>query len=452
MKEILKGVLSLVLVALIGILGVVVYKNYSTHIAQEKALAEAQATPSPTPSPTPSEEPAFVEPTNAANVKLAFAGDLVAHTGLNDEARSADGTYNYTPIFGGASDFVKNADYAICTMETTFPDTTEYSGYPQFKSPADLAKSLKTFGFDMINTASNHCMDSYLPGLVRTLDVLDQNGLEHVGTYRSQEERDKTNGILVKNINGVSFAFLSFTYGTNAIPVTDSPYCANIFFKDYMNTLKDIDYDKLKTDMAAARALNTDMIVVQMHWGNEYYTEPVDYQKELADLMFEQGADIVVGGHTHVPEPMELRRITDSEGKVKTVLLAYCLGNFVSCQDDPYTNLTAILNISVQKNLDTGETYLRSANYAPMYMVDLNDVAVQSNWRYRLWNLQSAIAAYQSGNNLGVINDTLYQNMCKGLEDAHKILGADFDYCNNGGVDVMKWNQTYDDNKRSSEG
>ncbi len=451
MKEILKGILSVILVALIGILGVTVYKNYSEHAEQEKALLEAQATPEPTPSPTPTPEQAFTEPTNAANVKLAFAGDLVAHTGINDEAKRSDGTYNYIPVFGGASDFVKNADYAVCTMETTFPDTTEYSGYPMFKSPADLAKSLKSFGFDMINTASNHCMDSLLPGLVRTLDILDQNGLDHVGTYRSQEERDASNGILVKDINGISFAFLSFTYGTNAIPVTDYPYCANIFFTDYLNTLQDIDYDLLKADMAAARALNTDMIVVQMHWGNEYYTEPVDYQKELADFLFQQGADIVVGGHTHVPEPVELRRITDDEGNEKTVLLAYCLGNFVSCQDDKYTDLSAVLNISVQKNLDTGETYLRNVNYAPMYMVDLSDVNVTSDWRYRLWNLQSAIASYQEGNNLGVINDTLYQSMCTGLEDIHRIMGADFDYCNNGGVDVIKWNENYEETKRSED-
>ena len=452
MKEILKGILSVVLVLLIGILGVTVYKSYSQHAEQEQALLEEQATPSPTPTPTPTPTPAFTEPTNAANVKLAFCGDIVAHTGLNDQAKKSDGTYNYVSIFSGASDFVKNADYAVCTMETTFPDTTEYSGYPMFKTPADLAVSLKKLGIDMVNTASNHCMDSLLPGLVRTLDVLDKNGLDHVGTYRSQEERDANSGILVKNINGVSFAFLSFTYGTNAIPVTDYPYCANIFFKDYLNTLTDIDYDRLKTDMAAARALNTDMIVVQMHWGNEYYTEPVDYQKELADLLFQQGADIIIGGHTHVPEPMELRRVKDDEGNEKTCFLVYSLGNFVSCQDDKYTDLTAVLNIDIQKNLDTGETYLRNVSYAPMYMVDLNDVNITSDWRYRLWNLQSAIASYQSGNNLGVINDTLYNSMCTGLEDIHSIFGADFDYCNNGGVDVIKWNQNYEETKRSSEG
>lgn len=438
MKEILKGIMSVVLVALIGVLGVFVYKNYSLHLEQEKAILEAQATPSPTPSPTSSPE-ISTEPTNVASAKLAVCGDLVAHTGINLESKNLDGSYDYTSVLGGAQSFASAADYAICTMETTFPNTAEYTGYPQFKSPPELATSLKSIGIDLVNTANNHSNDSYLGGLIRTLDVLDQNGLDHIGTYRSQEERDKNNGILVKEINGVSVAFLSFTYGTNGIPVTGYEYAVNIFYNDYMTTLKDINYDLLKKDMAAARALNTDMIAVMTHWGNEYYTEPVDYQKELADYLFKEGADIILGGHCHVPEPMELRRVTDNEGKEKTGFIAYCLGNFVSCQDDPYTNLTAVLNIDIQKNLDTGETYIKNVSYAPMYMVDLNDVNVTADWRYRLWNLQSAIAEYQKGNNLGVINDTLYNSMVKGLDDVHSILGTDFDYYNNGGVDAIKW-------------
>ena len=440
MKEIMRGILSVILVVLVVVLGFLIYQNYNERVKAEKALEAAQETPTPavTPSPSPSSD-VFTEPTNAVNISLSVCGDLVCHTGLNDEARNKDGTYNYVPIFGAAQDFTAKANYAICTMETTFPDTAEYTGYPQFKSPPALATSLKNIGIDLINTANNHCMDSYKGGLVKTLDVLDQNELDHVGTYRSQEERDKNNGILVKDINGVSVAFLSFTYGTNGIPVTGFEYAANIFYNDYMTTLKDINYDFLQKDMAAARKLNTDLIVVMMHWGNEYYTEPVDYQKDLADYLFKEGADIILGGHCHVPEPMELRNVTDNEGNKKTGLIAYCLGNFVSCQEDRYTDLTAILNIDIQKNLETGETYLKNVSYVPMYMVDLADVGVSSSWRYKLWNLQAALAEYQNGNNLGVINETLHTNMVQGLEDIHGIMGAQFDYCNNGGVNVIKW-------------
>lgn len=441
MKQIIKGMLSIALVVLLAALGFVIYGNINESArdrAQQRALEEVpELQELETPAPTPQ---GFTEPENAANIRISVCGDLVCHTGLNTQAAKSDGSYDYAPIFSGVIDLIKSADYAICTMETTFPETVEYSGYPMFKSPTDLAVSLKKSGFDMINTASNHCMDGLKGGLFRTMDVLDQNGLDHVGTYRSQEERDANNGILVKDIGGIKIAFLSYTYGTNAIPVTGFEYAANIFFKDYLTTLSDINYDLLKSDMAAARALDTDLIVVMPHWGVEYDTAPAAYQKELADFFFKEGADIVLGGHVHVPEPMELRRVVDNQGKEKTGFIVYCLGNFVSCQEDRYTNLTAVLNLEIQKNLDTGETYLRRVNYTPMYMVDLTDVGVSADWRYRLWNLQAAIKSYQDGEMLGVMNETLYNNMVQGLEDIHSIFGTQFDFAA-GGVDVIKWTE-----------
>ncbi len=435
MKEITKSLLSVLLVVLIAVLGWFLYQNFG-QAKSEKARQAALASPSPVAAATPSPSPT---PAAAEDVNLAVCGDVVCHTGLNAEAKNKDGAYDYAPIFSGATSLVTAADYALCTIETTFPNTTEYSGYPMFKSPAALAGGLRAVGFDMINTASNHCMDSGKDGLISTLDVLDTNGLEHVGTYRSQAERDKNSGILIKEINGVKLAFLSFTYGTNGMPVTDCLYVANIFCRDYLTTLTDIDYDLLKKDMEAAKALKPDLIVVQMHWGNEYHTEANDQQKALANFLFQQGADVVLGGHTHVPEPMELRKVEDSSGSERTGLLVYSLGNFVSCQNDRYTNLTAVLNLQIEKDLGTGKTRLKHVSYAPMYMVDLKDVGATADWQYRLWNLHDAIDGYKKGNNLGVINDTLYNNMVQGLADVQSVFGADFDAYNNGGVDVDAW-------------
>ena len=438
MKEITKSLLSVLLAVLLAVLVYFVYQNGSearAGAAKQAALASPSPVAAATPTPTPT--PAAVE-----DVKLAFCGDIVAHTPLNSEAKNNSGTYDYAPIFSGATSLVSAADFAVCTLETTFPDTTEYTGYPMFKSPAALAGGLKTVGFDMINTASNHCMDSGYDGAARTLDVLDQYGLEHVGTYRTQAEHDKNGGAVIKEINGVKLAFLSFTYGTNGMPVTDHPYVANIFCRDYLTTLADVDYDLIKKDMAAVRQLDPDFIIVQMHWGNEYHTEPNDQQKALAGFLFQQGADVVVGGHTHVPEPMELRRVKTDDGVEKTGFLVYSLGNFVSCQNDRYTNLTAVLNLDVEKDVDNGVTRLKHVSYSPMYMVDLGDVGASADWQYRLWNLHDALDSYKSGNNLGVINNTLYANMAQGLADVQNIFGADFDaYGEDGGVDVDAWTE-----------
>ena len=438
MKEITKSLLSVLLVVLLAVLAYFVYQNYG-QAAALKAKQAALASPSPvaavTPSPSPS--PATVE-----DASLTFCGDVVCHTGLNSEAENKSGTYDYAPIFSGATSFVSDADYAVCTLETTFPDTTEYSGYPTFKSPAALAGGLKTVGFDMINTASNHCMDSGIDGAVRTLDVLDQYGLEHVGTYRSQAEHDANGGALIKEINGIKIAFMSFTYGTNGLTVENCPYVTNLFCRDYMTTLTDVDYDLIKKNLETVRALKPDLVVVQMHWGNEYHTEPNDQQKALADFLFQQGADVIIGGHTHVPEPMELRRVKTTDGTEKTGFIVYSLGNFVSCQNDRYTNLTAALNIDIEKNVDTGVTCLKHISYAPLYMVDLSDVGASADWQYRLWNLHDAIDGYKKGNNLGVINDTLYNNMVQGLADVQDVFGAGFDaYGEDGGVDVAAWTE-----------
>ncbi len=440
MNEIKKGVLSLLLVVLIGVLGVVVFGNYKSYKEEQKALELAQQPELVLPDPEPVvPDASFTEPEAPIDVRLTFAGDIVAHSGLNEQAKREDGSYDYATVFGDLQNAISGADFAACTMETTFPNVTEYTGYPRFQSPAGLATSLKSIGFDLINTANNHSMDSWQSGLNRTLDVLDQNGLAHIGTYRSQEERDQNNGIVVQEINGLRFAFLSFTYGTNGIPVTGMEYAVNVFFNDYMTTLSDVNYERLAADMEAARNLDTDMIVVMMHWGNEYQTSPAKYQQELSDFLFQEGADLIIGGHPHVPEPMELRRVTDKEGKEKTGFIVYSLGNLISCQDDPYTRLTAVLDIDVQKNPETGETYLKHISYRPMYMVDLRDMGVSADWRYRLWNLQEAISAYEAGDSLAVMNDGFYGTLTANLQDLHSVLDPEFDFYLTGGVDVTDW-------------
>lgn len=435
----LKVLKAVTLIILIAVLGVLIFGNYSIARDADKAkndvnIEDVIATPDPTPTPTP-EETDDPNAKDLETVTLAYAGDIVCHSGLNTDANQ-NGTYDYTKIMSGASKYISEADYAVCTLETTFPNTSDYTGYPMFKSPAGLATSLSSMGFDLISTASNHCMDSYQDGLIATLDVLDQNNLAHVGTYRTQEERDENNGITIADIGGVKAAFLAYTYGTNGMPVTGFEYAANIYHTDYLTNLTTIDYDMLDRDMAAARALDTDIIIVFMHWGNEYYTSPVDEQKELADYMFEQGADIILGGHTHVPEPMELREVTDLDGNKKTGYLCYSLGNFISCQNDQYTNLTAVVDIEIQKNTVTGETKVKSAKYHPMFMVDLDDYGItNAGWRYRLWDLHAAIDAYNSGAQWeGVsLTDAIYQDLQKGLTDLYTIFDKDMDAAASGG-------------------
>jgi poly-gamma-glutamate synthesis protein (capsule biosynthesis protein) len=177
-----------------------------------------------------------------------------------------------------------------------------------FRSPDVLAQNLKDVGFDLVATASNHCMDSFLPGLIRTLDVLDAAGLKHVGTYRSQTERDENHGILVENVNGIQIAFLNYSYGTNAIPVTGYEYAANIYYKDYLTYFNHPNYEMVEADMQAARALEPDLIAVIVHWGAEYIISAQKAQREFADFLFSRARILCWGGTPTCRSPWNCAR------------------------------------------------------------------------------------------------------------------------------------------------
>lgn len=378
-------------------------------------------TPQPTPEPTP-------EPTPSV-VKLTLAGDLVMHTPLHDEALQADGSYDYTPIFEDVAHYIEDADYSMCTLEAALiGDEGPWKGYPLFHSPDDLAYSLKDLGFDLINYASNHAMDAWHDGIIRTLDVLDDAGLEHNGAYRTPEERAENNGILVKEINGISFAFLDYTYGTNGFPVDDVSWGLNVYTTDYMTWCSKVDYEMLDADMAAARALDTDIIAVVVHWGGEYVTGATQYQTSLADYFFEQGADLVIGGHPHVPAPMELRTIENEDGTTRTGFVCYCLGNLISCQTRPYTDLSAMVQMEITKDAETGEAYISSAEYIPMLMLNITDYGMSkqtAGWGRRLWDIREAIADYEAGDTRGgVITPYMYQCLQDALADCERIFGT----------------------------
>ena len=377
-------------------------------------------TPSPTPEPTPSPTPA------PSVVKLTLAGDLVMHTPLNSEVQQPDGSYDYTELFEDVEHYISEADYALCCLEAAMTGEPPWTGYPLFHVPDDLAYSLKDVGFDLINMASNHAVDGFEEGIYRTIDVLEDAGLDHVGTYRSQAERDANNGILVKEINGISIAFLNFTYGTNAIPIDGFEYAVNVYNHDYMTTLSDVNYDMLDADMAAARALSTDIIAVSVHWGAEYVTGAMPYQEALADYFFEQGADLVIGGHPHVPEPIEIREIDNGDGTTRTGFVCYCLGNLLSCQTRAYTDLSAMVQLELTKDPFTGETTITSCEYVPMIMINLPDYGIArapEGWQRRLWDIRAAIADYESGNDRGVINTYLYNSLVTALKDCERIFG-----------------------------
>lgn len=317
--------------------------------------------------PSCADEP---EPPACTTATLAVCGDVMTHLPLTNAAWDEEQQrYNFLQIMEAARPWIERADYAVANLETTMSGGPPYSGYPAFNAPDDLAYDLKEIGFDLMLTANNHSLDRGWSGVQRTLDILDTAGLAHVGTSRTQEEFD--NGIVVANVGRISIAFLGYTYGTNGIPLPKAaPFAVNVYNIDYLTHLAQPDYERLQTDLDKAAALNTDLVAVMIHWGLEYKTEPSIYQEEVAEFLVAHGADLVLGGHSHVPQPLELLTVIGEDGEAHSGFVCYSLGNFISAQNDPLTDTTAVLTLELTKNNVTGEASVTGCDYAPMLMLD----------------------------------------------------------------------------------
>lgn len=327
-------------------------------------------------------------------INMAVIGDIMCHsTNFTDAYNKEKDSYDFSRVFTDIKSYIQNADLAIGNLETTFAGKeVGYTGYPTFNTPEQLAQNIKDLGLDVVSTANNHSLDKRYNGLVKTLDELDKVNLSHTGTYRSKEEQDT---ILAKDIKGIKFAFLSFTYGTNGIPVpSGKEYCINL-----------IDEKLMLDQIAKAKALNPDVICVSMHWGDEYKLKQNATQEKLADFLFKNGVDIILGSHPHVLEPMEKRTITLDDGTTKDGFVIYSLGNFMSGQVIENTMNTIILQLQITKHADNKIT-IDSYNYVPIYMYDKG--AGQAE-RYKILDINKTLAAYENGDKS--ISEKLYNTL-----------------------------------------
>ena len=323
------------------------------------------------------------EPDPDITINMAVIGDIMCHgPNYQDAYDSSTKTYDFTHFFTQIKPYIESADIAIGNLETTFAGGNKaYSGYPTFNSPPELAEAVKDMGVDVLTTSNNHSMDTGYNGLIATIEKLDELGFAHTGTFKSQEDKDT---ILIKDVNGVKIAFLSYTYGTNGIPVPKGKeYCINL-----------IDKELIKEHLDKAKELKPDVICVSMHWGIEYKIKQNSEQEALADFLFENGADIILGSHPHVLEPMEKRTVTLADGTTKEGFLIYSLGNFCSAQKDKYTKDSIILNLQLTKHSD-GKVSIDSYNYTPIYM---QDSGAGSKDRYQIVDLNKKIKEYENGN------------------------------------------------------
>lgn len=338
---------------------------------------------------------------------LTSLGDTLCHnTQYWDAYNSKTDEYDFSYVYEDIKNYTLSSDITIGSLETTFAGKEKgYSNYPTFNTPDSLATALKDIGVDVVSLAGNHALDYGYTGLCRTIDVFNNIGLSHLGTYKTAEDQEK---ILIKDVKGVKIAFINYTYGTNGIPLpSGKDFCVNLIDKDF-----------IKKQINQAKEQNVDMIVACMHWGTEYRTTANSEQKDLANFLFENGVDVILGNHPHVLEPMEKKTITLQDGTTKDVFVVYALGNFTADQRDEITRDSAILNLTITKNSDS-KISIDKVNYVPIYMYKNTNV---STHKFKILDIEKTIKDYEEGKNTS-INSTVYNNLKKQLEKIKSILG-----------------------------
>lgn len=290
------------------------------------------------------------------SLSLLMVGDILLHTPVEKSAMQSDGNYDFTAVFANVRDEIQAADIAIVNQEVILGGKElGISGYPAFNAPYEAGDALADAGFDVICHATNHALDKGQRGLTNCLDFWNTNypDIAVLGINGSREEQDE---IYICEQNGIRVAILNYTYGTNGIELPkDMPYAVNL-----------LDREKVDADLKIAES-TADFTVVCPHWGTEYSLESSAQQRKWAQIFLEGGADLVLGTHPHVIEPIEW--VSDEESGMK-MLTYYSLGNFVNWTSGTGEGVAnrmvgGMANVTLERGVD-GEVYISDYGVTPL--------------------------------------------------------------------------------------
>lgn len=289
---------------------------------------------------------------DAKKVSISFtaAGDDLIHPNIYYEAasRTQNGrAYNFKPMFSDVTDIISRSDFAFINQETVMAgENFEVSGYPSFNSPQELGLDLVELGFDIINIANNHMLDKSAAGLSSTLDFWHTQPITLIGAFY---DSDDAKTIRTITSDGITIALLSYTYGTNGIVLPEGSELDIPYIED----------SRICKELAEAEEI-ADFTIVSVHWGTENSSEPDDEQRRLARLIADNGADVILGHHSHTLQSIEWIECADG----RTTLCAYSLGNLVSAMMYPENMVAGFLNFTVSGSVP-GELTVTDISFVP---------------------------------------------------------------------------------------
>jgi len=351
------------------------------------------------------ETPVAPVTSSTTTATLAAVGDIMMYDDQLAAARKDDNTYDFTPAFRAVWAYTESADITVGNLELNFCGGPNYSGSTQsstyFNAPESLASDLHKIGFDVLQTANTYSIVNGMDGLKSTINYLNKNGIEAVGTHLTDPAEAPDKGVVIRysgpDNTGIKFAFIGFTKGLNGLALpNNSRYAVDLLYNDYTKAYEDIAVTAITERIEAAKAHDPDVIIAMVHWGSEFELDVSKTQREIRDLMFKNGVDVILGTHSHVVGPMETHEVKTVDGEQKTCFVAYSLGNFISGMDEtdpnrPDTQKSVILNLEFMKDGATGETTISDIGYIPLYILDHKDDAVET--RFEVLPIRSAISA-----------------------------------------------------------
>ena len=421
-RRIFVTVLSLFLVAVIALLAFVINAVFKTSDDPGENISSQNSSSQQNDDNSSSSKPSKKEIT----ATVLNTGDILIHDNILWGAEQSDGSYDFSKLFKEAKSYITKADYAVANLEVTLGGTEagNYRGYPGFNSPDSLLDYVKADGFDMLLTANNHCLDTGIAGLKRTVQQLKAKNLDFLGTKETTD--DPT--YIVKDINGIKIGMVAYTYGTNS-SASGAGSLINYFSSSNLNKF----YTDAQSVIDSMKADGAEAIVFYMHWGNEYHTKPNTYQKAAAQQLCNMGVDVIVGGHPHVLQPVEL---IYAEGSDHTTVCLYSMGNSISNQrisemtglcETGHTEDGVLFNYTFTKNSD-GEVSLTAVDIIPTWV---DRYGTPRNYQYTMYPLETSDMA----ENYGLDADTVakakasYERtkkiMQKGLTECQQYLGCE---------------------------
>lgn len=332
-----------------------------------------------TESTTLAEESTTQEAKPAVSVNFLSVGDNLIHDGIYEQAnrRAGGNGYDFSLCYENIAEKVSAADVATINQETIIAKSYQPSGYPLFNSPHEVGDEIVKVGFDVIAMANNHMIDKGAKGLAEAIEYWDSQPITRTGAYKNNDDLYKVEYI---ESNGMKIGLVGVTQYTNGLSLpADSE----------LKIIYSADEDVIKTKIENAKK-ECDMVLVNVHWGNEYQTTPTDDQRNLAKKMANWGADVIIGHHPHVIQPVEF--ITRDDGT--KVLVAFSLGNFISQQNTPARVVGGMLTYTVTKNYDTNTLEISNVVFNPTvthYVRGVDDVRV-----YLLSQYNDTLAAKQA--------------------------------------------------------